>query len=344
MKLNSKNIVLLLTFTVFATESSQAFFGFGDSKSWVPSFSSIGNFLSGTSAQKKVFVDLSTDDLVERIKNNLNTPDSAFEIKTALEVLNYRDATDKVESLVTLLIQEGSIDILDKALKAKLIGFCIDKNGQYKGSALEAAIYKKDDSFFIKLLPFKASVQSLIDAFLDNSISDKKKQLIIRKIASLDEEESSKALEFAVKNGEYGLASKLLEAGVRGQVDSEGRTLLHVACKNLNYGMVRLLIDHGFDVNATSEKLLTPIMVVAWRAKPDPKVFGEPVSVDNDAPVNCVPQPINELMETAKLLVENGADLDTQGPDGQLPWQMAEAQGNQELENYLYEKTPASQW
>ena len=94
--------------------------------------------------------------------------------------------------------------------------------------------------------------------------------------------------------------------------DSFGGTALHAAMFQDNMEIVKLLIDYGFDVNAKgTSNGYTPLHDSVWAGN----------------------------LPAAKLLIENGADPSIQNNEGQTPAEKAEAEGKQELYQYLSQFT-----
>lgn len=133
------------------------------------------------------------------------------------------------------------------------------------------------------------------------------------------------ALSFAVEKGLHKLAEALLAKGTTGSVDENGSTLLHRACETLDEDMVKILVRAGYNVNAPTKQGITPIMILAQH---------EPTYLMRDQNQNP--------LRIAKYLIENNPEivLDTVGPEGLLPYQMAERAGNLELADLLAENLP----
>lgn len=90
--------------------------------------------------------------------------------------------------------------------------------------------------------------------------------------------------------------------------DSSGGTALHAAMFQDNIGIVQLLVDAGYDVNAIGPRNgYTPLHDAVW--------------ADN--------------LPALKLLVANGGDLSVRGLDGYTPLEKARAEGKEDIVTYL---------
>ena len=97
---------------------------------------------------------------------------------------------------------------------------------------------------------------------------------------------------FAVKHGKYKIAEFLLYKGAEPiTADREtGQTSIMYASRAANYGLVKLLIEHGADVRISSS-LGTPIQALTYR-----RVDGPPETIEN-------------LAMICRLLLDSGADV-----------------------------------
>jgi hypothetical protein len=129
------------------------------------------------------------------------------------------------------------------------------------------------------------------------------------------------ALRGAVAGRHSEVVSLLLEHGVdpNARASGTGDTALHLAAKAWEPELCELLVEHGADVNARDESLATPLHCAAI------------------SPWN----PSDALTETARVLVEHGADLFavsrrsvTSGLEA-TPWGVAR---NQRLKAFLWER------
>ena len=95
----------------------------------------------------------------------------------------------------------------------------------------------------------------------------------------------------AVESGNTSRVQELLNEGVNINLKFKGLSPLHRACYEGHIGVVRLLVEHGADVNTKNSNGWTPLQVSC--------------SMDMDR------------LEIAKILIQNGADLDSKSNDGE---------------------------
>jgi ankyrin repeat protein len=112
-------------------------------------------------------------------------------------------------------------------------------------------------------------------------------------------------LSVAVRNGFVEIATMLLHAGAGVDVmDGKGTTPLHIACSIEKMDLVKLLIEHGANVNATTEDRgeQTPLHVAVARG-----VFSK------------------DLVQLVRLLLDNGADPEAMDAKGRTALKVAQA-------------------
>lgn len=99
-------------------------------------------------------------------------------------------------------------------------------------------------------------------------------------------------------------------------------TAFTMALKYTDERLVKILIRKGgFDVNASDDKGITPIMILALEERDPPSQY--------------------DACEIAQILIDHGADLDIKGTShDRLPFQIAENHGNHILAEYLKKRTP----
>lgn len=89
-----------------------------------------------------------------------------------------------------------------------------------------------------------------------------------------------------------------------------------MACENVDLDMVTALLEAGLDDDASTNSGIYPIMSLAMvDYKNRPKK-------DRD---------MAKSLEIAKLLIKKGIEMDTIGPGGLLPWELARNSGNEKL-------------
>lgn len=139
--------------------------------------------------------------------------------------------------------------------------------------------------------------------------------------------------------------------------DSHGDTLLHDAAGLGRYGLVRLLLDAGADVNARGEFERTPLHAAAHSHRTDVVRL----LIERGADVNAKSQlgtPLHQAVDCdyrqeVSLLLAAGADPNIQDQDGRTPlhhavrWgnrpvvrQLLEAGANPDIADNLVEETP----
>jgi ankyrin repeat protein len=113
----------------------------------------------------------------------------------------------------------------------------------------------------------------------------------------------------AAYNGDMGKVRELLKKGVNpDERDSYGGTALHAAMFQKNMEIVKLLLEHGFDVNAIGpQNGYTPLHDAVW--------------ADN--------------LEAVKILLDNGAGTNIKGKDGLTPYAKAKQEARKELVRYF---------
>ena len=111
---------------------------------------------------------------------------------------------------------------------------------------------------------------------------------------------------------------KLLAAGVspnHGNVI--GQTALHIACMWGNYKSVGVILDAGANTDATNQFGTTPLLALARMEKGT----------------------LRGRIESAKKMVEAGANLKVEDGDGKLAWEIVSDQaGSEELAKVLTPK------
>ncbi|MHC1704037.1 MAG: ankyrin repeat domain-containing protein [Tenuifilaceae bacterium] len=133
--------------------------------------------------------------------------------------------------------------------------------------------------------------------------------------------------------------------------DEVGNTPLHFAIASQKIDIVKFLIDKGSDVNITSNTGETPLHIAAKLRMNDIVLLliskGAKIDINDGAnytPLtnaihhhNSISQ-VSGKLETVKILVENGADINKKGMWGWFPIQVAAEFGPVEVVDYLIDK------
>ena len=116
----------------------------------------------------------------------------------------------------------------------------------------------------------------------------------------------------AAYNGDIAKVRELLKRGVNpDERDSFGGTALQAAMFQKNMEIVKLLLEHGFDVNAIGpQNGYTPFHDAVW--------------ADN--------------LEAVKILLDKGARTNIRGKDGLTPCAKAKREGKKEIVRYFESK------
>lgn len=117
----------------------------------------------------------------------------------------------------------------------------------------------------------------------------------------------------AAANNNYEIALLLLENGANANQETKvpplNSTSIAFPCQEGYLEMVKLLVDHGADVNLQGFRNFTPIRVAAQ----------------------------NGHLEIVKYLAEHGADIDFKAMDGATPLEHAASKGHLEIVTFLVE-------
>jgi ankyrin repeat protein len=113
----------------------------------------------------------------------------------------------------------------------------------------------------------------------------------------------------AAYNGDINKVRELLQKGVKpDERDSFGGTALHAAMFQKNMEIVKLLLQHHFDINAQgTQNGYTPLHDAVWANN----------------------------MEAIKLLLDEGAKTNLKGRDGLTPYGKAKKEGKTEIVKYF---------
>ncbi|MFH1689999.1 MAG: ankyrin repeat domain-containing protein [Candidatus Eisenbacteria bacterium] len=141
--------------------------------------------------------------------------------------------------------------------------------------------------------------------------------------------ENSTALDVAAIFGHLDLARFLAERGVDPRHgDINGMTPLHFACYNGNADIGGFLIGHGADVRATTNSGSTPLHDASFNG--DIECMN--LALDGDAIIDATE---GGFADVAARLIERGADVHAEPPDGMTALMRALDQGHLEMSQLL---------
>ncbi len=108
-------------------------------------------------------------------------------------------------------------------------------------------------------------------------------------------------------------------------------TPLQIACTNKDLPLMRLLIEHGADVNARGGEIagVIPLQNAIAKTAVEQNKFEEPAILAKAA---------QRRLEAVKILVEHGADVNRQGRIGGTPLASAAGDGSLEIVRFLLSK------
>ena len=134
------------------------------------------------------------------------------------------------------------------------------------------------------------------------------------------------------------LAKRITSGDVnRPEPDGAGWTLLHIAAQHGNMGLAELLAAKGASPTATNDDGETPLHVAGatWTCG-----TGRTVSVESVGGVKIRTMAFKELksddcLGVAKLLLENGADVNARDENGNTPLKIAINSGKEDMIEFL---------
>lgn len=126
-------------------------------------------------------------------------------------------------------------------------------------------------------------------------------------------------MEQAIENNDVPLVTRLLESGERYPL------MLHHAVSINNIDMVRLLLDHGVNINTVNEDNETPLI---WAFDEDNLVIIDVVDNNETYQMWALNK---DYLDIINLLIDHGANLTIVANDGFRPWDLAVTYGTYEL-------------
>ena len=99
-------------------------------------------------------------------------------------------------------------------------------------------------------------------------------------------------------------------------------TPLHLASENGHTEVVKLLIDKGADVNARDSMGRTPLHRASQKRERNN---------ERSVPININVASKEHMLETVKLLIRQGADVNARDDDGSTPLHLAYQKGDEDI-------------
>ncbi len=143
------------------------------------------------------------------------------------------------------------------------------------------------------------------------------------------------ALMAASKNGRVDVVNKLLDQKVN--VDAQGKqgvTALMLAAENNQVEIVKLLLKKNADPNAEDQTGWTALMKAVYQGNTG---CVEALAARSRQEVNrgLLIAALTGHREIAKILLDNGAEVDSRADDGRTPLMLAAAKGDNDLVSFL---------
>lgn len=264
--------------------------------------------------------------------------------------IKYNSSTDneskKLVTPIHIAIVNKDMDIIESLLKTENIDLnipsymTVTKNNEVYSSCitpLSFAVYNDSKKIAEMLIKKGAEVRKVADK-CENPIfyaSNKEMVNFLRdNKCNLNDMDSkgNRALFYAVESKNNMLISALIENGANvNEKNSRNETLLFKAIEKENYDIARYLIDAGAKINEPSgSKKITPVMQTLANKNHDAGflrylIFKGASVVKRDAdgryPVFYLVEfsnkdKIDDMKESLSILIENGADINSQDKDG----------------------------
>jgi ankyrin repeat protein len=145
----------------------------------------------------------------------------------------------------------------------------------------------------------------------------------------------STALMAAAKNGRIDVVNKLLERKLNLNLqDKQGETALMRAAANNQVAVVKVLLGKGADANLQDQSGWSALMKAAYQGNVDcvQALVGESRQEVNRALLIAA---LTGHRDIAKVLLDNGAEVDTRADDGRTPLMLAATRGDNDLVSLL---------
>src|SRR5208282_4829942 len=141
----------------------------------------------------------------------------------------------------------------------------------------------------------------------------------------------STALMAAAKNGRIDVVNKLLEQKLNLNLqDKQGETALELAAANNQADIVKLLLKKNADPNIQDQSGWSALMKAVYQGN---TACVETLAVQSRQEVNraLLVAALTGHKDVVKVLLDNGAEVDTRADDGRTPLMLAAAKGDADL-------------
>ncbi len=141
----------------------------------------------------------------------------------------------------------------------------------------------------------------------------------------------STALMAAAKNGRIDVVNKLLEHKLNLNLqDKQGETALELAAANNQSDVVKLLLKKNADPNIQDQSGWSALMKAVYQGN---TACVETLAVQSHQEVNraLLVAALTGRKDIVKVLLDNGAEVDTRADDGRTPLMLAAAKGDADL-------------
>ncbi|MBV8141187.1 MAG: ankyrin repeat domain-containing protein [Verrucomicrobia bacterium] len=143
------------------------------------------------------------------------------------------------------------------------------------------------------------------------------------------------ALMAAAKNGRIDVVKKLLDQKVNvNALGKQGVTALMLAAENNQVEIVKLLLNRKADPNVEDQTGWTALMKAVYQGNTD-CVAALAARSRQEVNRGLLIAALTGHKEIAKILLDNGAEVDTRAEDGRTPLMLAAAKGDNDLVSFL---------
>jgi hypothetical protein len=143
------------------------------------------------------------------------------------------------------------------------------------------------------------------------------------------------ALMAAAKNGRIDVVKRLLDQKLNvNAVDKQGVTALMLAAENNKVEIVKLLLKKNADPNVEDQTGWTALMKAVYQGNTD-CVTALAAQSRQEVNRGLLIAALTGRKEIAKILLDNGAEIDTRADDGRTPLMLAAGKGDNDLVSFL---------